>query len=380
MVPETHEIEFPTSDELRKFMVSDEFRQDVAQKLKDQYVVEVAVHEPRQEKSGDVEITVERMVLSYTRNNAGGLKDAIDFLLLPFISRGLDSNMVRGAIPRPKSDSFEDNMPYFESKLLQRAEAPLSTESPTRGSFADENGSRSLFDKLRKPGGSMSSLASSFIGRRRGNGSNSPGSLFMHASNNASKASLVSMESRDSGYRNPWNDSGIELENDAAHHSAHGNGWGSFGASATRPSTSSNSLSGAFETKFPFGANGNASSSSLNTPMIPGLGMMNGSAGDITPKYDAQARTADGGDKEFAWPTSTPIARPASATSLPGLLTTGASGSGSKNAPSPLATTTTASSSAVPASGNPATSSMINTTTTSDSASPGYPGPIGPPR
>lgn len=369
MVPETHEIEFPSSDELRNFMTSDEFRQDVAQKLKDQYVVEVAVHEPHKEKQGDVEVTIEKMVLSYTRNNAGGLKDAIDFLLLPFISRGLDTNLVRGAIPRPKSDSFEDNMPYFESKLLQRAEPAISTESPTRGNFTDENGSRSIFDKLRKPG-SMSSF-SSFIERRRKNGSNSPGSLFMHASNNASKASLVSMESRDSGYRNPWNDSGIDLENESVH-SNHGNGWGSFGTSATRPSTSSNSLSGAFETKFPFGANGNASTSSLNTPMIPGLGMMNGNGGDITPKYDAQARNADGAgvDKDRnandAGSSTIPtIARPASSTSLPGLSTALSAGTASRTTPSPLATTTSAS---------------ATTATPPPSASSGYPAPIGPPR
>ena len=333
MVPETHEIEFPTSDELRKYLTSDEFQNDVAQKLRDQYVVEVAVAEPRQEKQGEQDLTLEQLVLSYTRNNAGGLKDAIDFLLLPLMARGLDSNAVKGAIPRPKSDSFEDNMPFFESKLLQRAEPPMSSDSPTRASFVDDNSRSSLFDKLRKPG-SMSSF-SSFIERRRKNGSASPGSLFMHASSNASKASLVSMESRDSGYRNPWNDSGIDLEHDPSH-SNHGNGWGSFGGSASRPNTSSNSLSGAFETKFPFGANGNASTSSLNTPMIPGLGMVNGNGGDVTPKYDAQARSADG------------LRR----------------GNGS-----------------APPTSHPATSAMASPTSAANTkATSGYPAPIGPPR
>lgn len=315
MVPETHEIEFPSSDELRKFLVSDEFRREYAQKLNDQYVVEVTVSEPRHEKRGDDDVLIETLKLSYTRNNAGGLKDAIDFLLLPFMARGLETETVRGAIPRPKSDSFEDNMLFFESKLLQRAEPPVTRESPTRANFGEDAGSRSIFDKLRKPG-SMSSF-SSFIDRRRKNGSSPPNSLFMHASSNASKASLVSMESRDSGYRNPWNDSGIDLDHDTntlhAHNvsgSSHGNGWGSFGASTSRPNTSSTSLSAAFETKFPFGANGNASTSSLTTPMIPGLGMIHhtstgssnlatmptlvGAPGDTTPKYDAQARALDG--------------------------------------------------------------------------------------
>jgi hypothetical protein len=317
MVPETHEIEFPTSDELSAYLKSPEFRLERTQKLKDQYVVEVVVHQPKQERQGDKEVTVERLVLSYTRNNAGGLKDAIDFLLLPMQGLGLDINSVKGAIPRPKSDSFEDNMPYFESKLLQRADPPVNaSDSPTRASFvAEEGNSRSIFDKLRKPG-SMSSF-SSFIDRRRKNGTNSPGSsLFMHASSNASKASLVSMESRDSGYRNPWHDSGIDLDNESVNGhsnghiiSHHGNGWGSFSTTASRPNTSSNSLSGAFDgSKFPFGVNGNASTSSLNTPMIPGLGMVNGAGtmngtvppmvitpGDATPKYDVKGHDAENG-------------------------------------------------------------------------------------
>lgn len=361
MVPETHEIEFLTSEELRKFLTSEEFYNDTVQKLRDQYVVEVDVKEPRQEKQSGQDITIEKMVLSYTRNNAGGLKDAIDFLLLPLISRGLDSTTVKGAIPRPKSDSFEDNMPYFDSRLLQRAEPAVSTESPTRGSFpADDPSSRSIFDKLRKPG-SMSSF-SSFIERRRKNGSNSPGSLFMHASSNASKASLVSMESRDSGYRNPWNDSGIDLEHDqpngngngngSVSHNRTANGWGSFGASSatSRPNTSSNSLSGAFETKFPFGSNGNASTSSLNTPMIPGLGMVNGNGGggDVTPKYDASARSADGVLAKGSHPlngstSSTEAAKPDEPLRL-------------------------------------ASSTSTSNANTNASASSGYPAPIGPPR
>lgn len=218
MVPEAHEIELPSSSELRKFLTSEEFYNDIAQKLKDQYVVEVTVHEPRHEMIEGKESTIERLLLTYTRNNAGGLKDAIDFLVLPLLARGLDANDIKGAIPRPKSDSFEDNMAFFDSKLLQRAEPPVVTESPTRSHFGDDGTQRSIFDKLRKPG-SMSSF-SSFLDRRK-NGSNSPGSLFKHASSNASKASLVSMESRDSGYRNVWNDSGIDLDHDHAN-----NGWG----------------------------------------------------------------------------------------------------------------------------------------------------------
>ncbi|KAF2213322.1 hypothetical protein CERZMDRAFT_96981 [Cercospora zeae-maydis SCOH1-5] len=350
MVPETHEIEFPSSKGLRDFLSSNEFRNDTAQKLKDQYVVEVSVNEPKKAKEGDKETLVERLVLNYTRNNAGGLKDAIDFLLLPLIGRGLDQTAVKGAIPRPKSDSFEDNMPYFESKLLQRAE-PSVQDSPTRATFGEEGGSRSIFDKLRKPS-SMASFTS-FMDRRRKTGSNSPASMFLQGSGNASKASLVSMESRESGYRNPWNDSGIDLDHDQQNGHAHANSWGSIGGSS-RPNTSSNSLSGAFETKFPFGVNGNASTSSLNTPMIPGLGVVPSSSavgahetksasnGDVTPKYDAQA---DGS-----------------------ALSSGKGPSKSSDTPQP------------PISRPTSTSAGAAKTATASTAPSGYPASIGPPR
>ncbi|KAG8627557.1 hypothetical protein KVT40_005040 [Elsinoe batatas] len=326
MVPESHDIAFPSSPELREYLTSDDFRTDTLQKLREQYVVEVLVRQPRAEPiEGQPSQTrvVENLLLTYTRNNAGGLKDAIDFLIIKLVGHGLDSSTLRGAIPRPKSDSFEDSMPYFDSKLLQRAEPPLSTESPTRAQFEDTE-PRSIFDKLRKPG-SISSF-SSFLDRRKNGGTSTPGSLFKHASSNASKASLVSMESRESGYRNPWNDSGIDLEHDQLH--PH-NSWGSFTAAGSRPATSSASLT-TYESKFPFGA-GNASSTSLNTPIIPGLG------GDVTPKYDA---AADGHPK-----SATPHASATSLTSL-------------KDTPRPT--------------------SSSNTTTAP--ANSGYPAPIGPPR
>lgn len=330
MVPDTHDIAFPSSEHLSRFLRSPEFQREHAQKLKDQYVVEVALQQPRSELRDGQEVTIERLELSYTRNNAGGLRDAVDFLLLPLMAYGLEADNVVGNIPRPKSDSFEDNMLFFESKLLQRAEPPVTSESPSRATFGEEGNSRSLFDKLRKPG-SISSF-SSFIERRRKNGTDSPGSLFMHASNNASKASLVSMESRDSGLRNAWNDSGIEIDDNSVpgHHNGLSNSWASFGGSASRPNTSSNSLSGPFESKFPFGANGNASTSSLNTPMIPGLGMVSGAgstpalgvglgmgtAGDATPRYDAKIADNTLGKVPNGTALSAPLSRPASSASL----------------------------------------------------------------
>lgn len=255
MVPESHEIAFEHCDDLRNFFNSPEFDMELRQKLKDQYEVDAHVNGIPSTFPKSASASVERLVsptegrlaLTYTRNNAGGLKDAIDFLISRLVAHGLDATTVKGAIARPKSDSFEESLPFFDSKLLQSAPSLHSTDSPTRSTFGDgDNVSlsdrASFFDRLRKPG-SVSSF-SSFIGRKNQN--NSPGSFFKHASSNASKASLISMESRESGYRNPWNDSGVNLpEEDSS-----AGGW---------PPR--------FETKFPFGT----------TP------------GDTTPKHDTRA-------------------------------------------------------------------------------------------
>ena len=254
MVPEKHEVAFQNSEELSLFFNSPDFHDDLRQKLKEQYEVDAhfsGIATCSTTPSASVEKLAssaeERLVLSYTRNNAGGLKDAIDFLISRLVAYGLDATTVKGTIPRPKSDSFEESLPFFDSKLLQHAPSIHSTDSPTRSTFGDADNvslsdRASLFDRLRKPG-SISSF-SSFISRKNQN--NSTGSFFKYASSNASKASLVSMESRDSGYRNPWNDSGVNLPEE----DVHVGGW---------PPR--------FDTKFPFGS----------TP------------GDATPRHDPRA-------------------------------------------------------------------------------------------
>ncbi|KAJ5643317.1 uncharacterized protein N7484_005824 [Penicillium longicatenatum] len=264
MVPESHELHFQSSAELRVYFKSPDFLADVRTKLKEQYEVDINIDtsadlQDQEDGSSSPDPAPEDLVvLGYTRNNAGGLKDAIDFLISCCVAHGLDANTVKGAIPRPKSDSFEESLPFFDSKLLQHAPAPLVTDSPTRPSFVDEVSERgSIFERLRKPG-SISSF-SSFIGRK--NHSGSPASFFKHASSNASKASLVSMESRDSGYRNPWNDSGVNLPEDDTP---------VLGSSHSHKSSNSNNTNGwpaRFDTKFPFGT----------------------APGDMTPKHDPRA-------------------------------------------------------------------------------------------
>jgi hypothetical protein len=214
MVPDSHELVLASSPDLLKYLESSGFRTDLVSKLKAQYVVEVVVKQDPAERTEDDKPTV-TLVWSFTRNNAGGVRDAMDFLNSQLIAAGIEITTVKGSIPRPKSDSFEESLQYFDSKLLQHAPAPVSSESPTKTSFGDDVARErsTIFDKLRKPG-SMSSI-SSFLDRRK-NSSQSPGSFFKNGSSNVSKSSLISIESTRSfnADRNPWNDSGVNLPDD----------------------------------------------------------------------------------------------------------------------------------------------------------------------
>jgi hypothetical protein len=214
MVPDNHELVLALTTELMKFLESAQFRTDLVPKLKAQYVVEVHVKEDENELTEDGKPTI-TLLWTFTRNNAGGVRDAIDFLNSNLAAAGIEATTVKGAIPRPKSDSFEESLQYFDSKLLQHA-PPVSTDSPTKSSFGDDVARErsTIFDKLRKPG-SMSSI-SSFLDRRK-NSSHSPaGSFFKNGSSNVSKSSLISIESTRSfnADRNPWNDSGVNLPDD----------------------------------------------------------------------------------------------------------------------------------------------------------------------
>ncbi|KAF2668201.1 hypothetical protein BT63DRAFT_414230 [Microthyrium microscopicum] len=306
MVPETHDVTFPLKPELKEFVKSTEF-EEIVEKLKSQYVVDLTMKEtastvPDQEET-------ETLTLGYTRNDAGGLKDAIDFLISSLVLKGLDAETVKGSIPRPKSDSFEDSLPYFESKLLHRKDPASGTDSPTRSLFEnaeghESSGSSSFFSlsKFRKPT-SMSSF-SSFIDRRK-NGANSPGGpFFKHASSNASKASLASLESQGSGYRNIWNDSGINLPEEEITVSTplphpNGHGWpittpvsgpSHFPTPTTHPGPIHTGLNASTHPGFMFNNN---SSSSLLLNFPTGLTPI---PGDTTPtsRYDPRASVDSG--------------------------------------------------------------------------------------
>ncbi|KAI2473076.1 hypothetical protein F4781DRAFT_261401 [Annulohypoxylon bovei var. microspora] len=214
MVPETHELILTRSPSLVKFLESPEFVNELVSKLKNQHEVTLEVHENAEEKTDDGERTM-TLLWRLTRNNTGGLRDAIDFLMEQFAAASVDATIVKGAIPRPKSDSFEDSLQYFDSKLLQHAPTPVGTDSPTKPAFGEDMSQQrttTIFDKLRKPSQLLSSLD------RRKNSSHSMNTFFK-GSNNVSKSSLISIDSTRSfnADRNPWNDSGVNLPDEDNH-------------------------------------------------------------------------------------------------------------------------------------------------------------------
>lgn len=241
MVPDDHELVLAHTPELMSFLKSADFKNDLVPKLKSQYVVEVQVKEDENEKTEEGGPTI-TLFWAFTRNNAGGVRDAIDFLNSNLAAAGIEVTVVKGAIPRPKSDSFEDSLQFFDSKLLQHAPAPVSTDSPTKSAFGDEvtRERSTIFDKLRKPG-SMSSI-SSFLDRRKNSSQSPAASFFKNGSSNVSKSSLISIESTRSfnADRNPWNDSGVNLPDDdtTPWPTRHfGNGSGSSMEHMTKPSS-----------------------------------------------------------------------------------------------------------------------------------------------
>lgn len=238
-------------------------------------------------------LRTERMTLYYTSNNTGGFEDAVDELTSKMLAHGLDKSTIQGAIPRPKSDSFDSHAIFFPSKILQPGDPSSSSDSPTRGTFGsqDSNDQRSFLAKLRsKPGGAISSI----LGSRKV--TRSPTSIQKYPSSNVSKTSLVSFESQGSSFRNPWNDSGINL----AEHSTHGwpaqfvNGNGSTGdLHRLQYAPSTVSLSGSSTALPPPGSSSGLPSAgtSISTPVTTSTL----SPGNTTPKHDTNRPPHDSG-------------------------------------------------------------------------------------
>lgn len=218
MVLERHEVSFKLNHRLNSFLASAMFKDEVVHRLRSRFLVAVSPESfvPYSEKDFIAQDEIRQSIyLSYTRNNAGGLRDAIDYLISQLCLHGLDILSVKGVIPRPMSDSFKDSLPFFASKLFP----PSSAASSTRSSNPPASSSR-FFAMFRRPGAITS--FSSLIGRKPA-AAMSHSSLF-HPMNNMSRNSIASFDSVATNFRNPWNDSGVNLPDDASWMSSRNSG------------------------------------------------------------------------------------------------------------------------------------------------------------
>src|SRR3569833_3504158 len=85
MVPDNHELVLIRTPALIKFLESPEFAHEIVPKLKAQHEVELSVHQTAEEVAEDGSPTV-TLLWTFTRNPAGGLRDAIEFLNALFAS------------------------------------------------------------------------------------------------------------------------------------------------------------------------------------------------------------------------------------------------------------------------------------------------------
>jgi hypothetical protein len=171
LVPESHSIRLLWSPELAEVVKEERFNQEVVEVMKERMCITMKVEEAWL----DSPAKEQKITFSYTRNDAGGLQDAIDLLMNNLTKRGVHAEVLQGRLSRPKSDSFEDFAPFFSSAVLQSSNSGSQDRPGSRLSLSD--GGSVLGDgKLSsEPGRIMSETEAAFYNgdRRRGSGQDS---------------------------------------------------------------------------------------------------------------------------------------------------------------------------------------------------------------
>ncbi|KAL7268728.1 hypothetical protein RUND412_008638 [Rhizina undulata] len=131
LVPESHQIRLPRTPELEDLIARrDRWEPEILEPMKNQFGIDMEFNAVKRENNPELQA----VTFAYTRNNAGGLRDAIEMLINYLVSQGIRAELVRGGIPRPKSDSFEDFVPFFNSAVLQSAGMNQSQDPHRPGS------------------------------------------------------------------------------------------------------------------------------------------------------------------------------------------------------------------------------------------------------
>ena len=161
---------------LEELVNQESFKDEIANTVREKFNIDVVFCQENQRDTQAVSLT-------YTRNNTGNLQDAIDFITAYLAKHGVNSEPIRGGLGRPKSDTFEESFPYFNSKVLQSAPLPMGTDEAKRLSgevtasmqadlarLIGNSNSEQAFNSVKPPGSSGSNGSSSSRRSTVGNG------------------------------------------------------------------------------------------------------------------------------------------------------------------------------------------------------------------
>lgn len=110
-----------------------QIKKEVIEPMRTQFGIDMHfVDENKKENSS----RTQAVSFTYTRNNAGGIRDAIEMLTRFLASHGAPAEPVKGALPRPKSDSFEDYVPFFNAAVLQKTDPFNAPGNRLSGDFS----------------------------------------------------------------------------------------------------------------------------------------------------------------------------------------------------------------------------------------------------
>lgn len=124
---------------LDDLIIGDQIDKEVIEPMRNQFGIDMHFVDDKS--------NTQTVSFTYTRNNAGGIRDAIEMLTSFLASHGAQAEPVKGALPRPKSDSFEDYVPFFNAAVLQKT-TPISSSQ----------------DSYNVPGNRLSGDMTSFFG------------------------------------------------------------------------------------------------------------------------------------------------------------------------------------------------------------------------
>jgi len=184
-------------------MVDDRFASEVVEPIKSRMCIQVQVGDANLDRPSKEQ----RITFSYTRNDAGGLQDAIDSVTNYFALRGVKTEFIQGRLSRPKSDSFEDFAPYFSSAILQKSPSNGSHDLNRPGSRLSLSGEPGYItgEKLQaEPGRVMGEVEVAFYNGDRGRRGSGQDSVTGPPGSAGSASSRGSFHSRTGSLESEW--------------------------------------------------------------------------------------------------------------------------------------------------------------------------------